>query len=242
MYKINNNIPIRTWKELATKVQQLNFSDKSEAEFLNNLQSLKKLLNNTNVELNDGIRVPSKTCEIGLQTFLQTIYDMGEKYTDVKTAFYDKIHQLSELGIKSAKFEYFDFDKNIYHLCHDDGLQDEKESIKKAYTDGVFKLNGPHDILGRKEYGIDNLCLASYILIYVISKNHASKKCNVEMGKAILTDFTGDLPSVNEVKSLSFPKILVPEQTIEWRDNISLMSMDFQRFNDASTYQKVLKK
>ena len=94
--------PIKVWQEIAYYVQKLNISDCSEDEFKSNVELLKKLLQNTQVRLNEGKRIASSFWEVGLATLLQSIYEIDA--VNKKEEFYEKIEDMQDVGVKKHYF------------------------------------------------------------------------------------------------------------------------------------------
>jgi len=239
MKKITEELSIDTWKYIAYAVQRLNITGNSETEYLENLKKLKKLLSDIDIDLSAG----NPESKVGISTLLQSIYKMDVHSRYKKARFYEKIYQLSDLGVETIQFQPIDFVDSIFCLyktvdrqgCH---------IIKKAYTDGKFSLCQKQGTSG-KYFNIHNIEDANYLLCFSVANNEYIKKqsseSNIVESTAILKNFNGSYPSIEEVKSMSFPKLIVPEQTQEWGNASLELEENFNKFDETkASYQKRL--
>lgn len=222
MYKINSEVPINVWKEIAFKVQTLNFSDGSDTEFAENLKKLSKLLKETKVDLNAGLRNPKTDEKVGLATLLQLIYEITTP-GNVKENFYKQIYTLSDLRIKNIKLDIFGLNTDCVPVYKT--KIEERKIIKKAYTDGVFGLKVSSNELGEKIYNMTNIEVANYILHYYVS-GYKSRGRTYNTS-ANLINFNGKYPSKKEISKLELPKLIVPEQTINYGEFPTEFMLDF---------------
>lgn len=243
--KLYEQIPIDTWKEIAYNVQRLNISDCSDEEFEKNLKQLEKLLRNSNICLENSSREPKEEQEIGLASLLQSIYDIGVESHCKKATFYEKIYELSDLGIQSMEFRPVEFPEGIYDIKSvytkrkiGNGIYIDKEPIQvsKFYTDGQFDLINSHYNRNVTNYevklfDIQNIADANYLLIITLDQDYQN---NIVMRQkeASLKNFNGKFPDREEVMAMRHPKILVPTQVQEWGEQLEQLKEIFKEFDE----------
>lgn len=233
MQKINDKLPIETWKEIAYHVQRLKFSDGREEEFKNNLKMLKELLTTLNLEIIEGSRIPKVEKEIGLSSFLQSIYD-SQMLTFCKSGFYEKIYTLAELGVSEIKYCPICFPSNIQgkKVYYD---KQNKTIIQKFYTDGSFVFQSEAQVRKNDSgttYKIRDLSNASFLLKVSLEKKdiNNNERIKLKSASAYLKGFREDFPSKKEFLSAEFPELQINEQTIAWGEN-PIMKENFDFFD-----------
>lgn len=235
--KLNEYNSIETWKQIAYYVQRLKLKNNDTNSFHKNLMELQKLLENTPISLEIGARVPIHKGEIGLATLLHEIYISNAKHYR-KAGFYEKIYQLSDLKIDKIAFSPLDSDSD--RSFTDLNLVEPifNEYVEKVYTDGSFDLNLMNNN-NTNSYDMNILKEYSYLLKYFLRLPRTLEEKGV-IGLAVLQNFQGIYPSVDEVFSTKQPRVQIPLQTIENGSSIKA-TLQFDRFDiDEASYQKRL--
>lgn len=249
MKKIYESIEIETWKKIAQRVQKLDFSngDCYSSEFTENLKKLKRLLSDLDICLDDLSREPKKEEEIGLASLLQAIYDSDEGKYYKKAHFYEKIYQISELGIQYIEFSPVEFYESNHSIQNIYNEKTNISTIGKFYTDGDFQLKSSAIVTKTKsgyEYTMWGLNNANYVIFTTLLRNWSStnKKAQVELAQAALKNFNGIFPSKEEMMSFEFPELLILEQSGSWDVVGSLTVREkYSGFDDStSDYRKQL--
>lgn len=236
--KLSEYNSIETWKQIAYYVQRLNLKNNDTNSFHENLIKLQKLLQNTPISLEIGARVPTNKEEIGLATLLHEIYATGVGKHYRKANFYEKIYQLSDLRIDKIAFSPLDstLERNFTDLNLVEPMFNEY--VEKIYTDGTFDLNVMNNN-NANSYDINILKEYNYLLKYFLRLPRTLEEAGI-IGLAVLQNFQGNYPSVEEVFSTRQPRVQVPLQTIEDGSSIKA-NLAFDTFDTLeASYQKRL--
>jgi len=236
--KLSEYNSIETWKQLAYYVQRLKLKNNDTNSFHENLIKLKKLLENTQISLEIGARIPKNKEEIGLATLLHEIYATGVGKHYRKANFYEKIYQLSDLRIEKIAFNPLDSasERNFTELNLFEPMFNEY--IEKIYTDGAFDFNIMNNN-NTNSYDMNILKEYNYLLKYFLRLPRTLEETSI-IGLAVLQNFQGIYPSVEEVFSTRQPKVQIPLQTIEDGSSIKA-TLQFDHFNiSKASYQKRL--
>lgn len=236
--KLSEYNSIETWKQIAYYVQRLKLKNNDTNSFHENVMKLQKLLENTPISLETGARVPTHKEEIGLATLLHEIYESGVGKHYRKANFYEKIYQLCDLKIDKIAFSPLDSDleRNFTDLNLVEPIFNEY--VEKVYTDGTFDLNVMNNN-NTNSYDMNILKEYSYLLKYFLRLPKTLEEKGV-IGLAVLQNFQGIYPSVDEVFSTRQPRVQIPLQTIENGSSIKV-TLQFDRFDiDEASYQKRL--
>ena len=246
MRKISESMEIATWKAIAYRVQQLNFEKGTEQEFQENLASLNKILQELGVEGNIGERTPNLADEIGTASLLQSVQDIHVPNNYKKATFYEKIYQLSDLGVQEIEFCPVEFYESYHSVKKVYGEKRDKTTITKCYTDGEFqiteeKIKRAYEL--GNYYTIRNLYNANYILVTELSKSSESKmNVWVEYSQAALKNFNGVYPSKEEIIKFYFPELAVATQSLIWGESPRVKEK-YESFDiEQASYQKSLKR
>ncbi len=242
MKKIYETVEIRTWKKIAYMVQKLKFLDGTEEEFQENLVALNVMLQKLGFEDNIGKREPETANEIGTSTLLHLIQDINVPNHYKNIRFYEKILQLSDLGVELIDFcPVADFSR-----LPDLVKKNLKKSIilQKCYTDGMFQLQET-TIGNTYVYNLHNLRNANYVLITTLKQSLTAKKrysITQKESQVILKNFNGVFPSKKEIMKPEFPELVTSKQSIKWGEPPKTKEK-FETFNsEVPSYQKQLKK
>lgn len=237
--KLSQDLPIETWKNIADKMQQLNFENYSDEVFFKNLISLRGFLKEENVDVGALERSPECIPQIGAASLLQSIYDIKVGIHHKKAAFYENIYALDELGIKTLSFHPIQASYKEFPFLED---TDSIGRIHKILTDGTFILSSSK--YGNKlTYDMSNIENANYLLeISLIKEN---KNVVLHSSKAIIKNFNvmNALPTKEEIEAFSFPKKeIVLQGSLDW-DEIPRVKQTFQTFDkNNSEFAKYLVK
>ncbi len=250
MKKMNEFLGIETWKTIAKRVQKLQISDCSEQEFSKNLKELQGLLSDLDICIEALSRDPQHQNEVGLASLLQAIYNSNRRESLKKDSFYEKIYQLSNLGIQNIRF----LPVEEYYRMKDIVVRDFKgihngENLYKVYTDGTFSLEESLETVRFKKgmeqyrkYHIKDLKNANYIISVEVLKRLSCEKTKLAMASATLKTLDGVFPSQEELMRFSFPELTISKQIIHWGDSIQ-MKEKFDGFDTQNeNYQKQLQK
>jgi len=212
MRNINEKMPITVWTELAYRIQRLKFVENSDEEFSRNILELQKQLSDLNICLEPGKRKPERVEDVGLATLLQDIYFMDSINRCKKAAFYEKIYELSDLGVKNIEFRPVAFYDGISCAYRVIPNADKTEiAIWKTYTDGEFTLQRHRNSAG-EWFSLCDLKDAGYLL-YLKTILYDNKQAIVR-NDAYIRTFDAVFPSVSDVKNDVHPKIDLSSQII----------------------------
>lgn len=244
MRKISESMEIATWKAIAYRVQQLNFADGTEQEFQENLAILNKILQELGIEGNIGKRTPNSADEIGTASLLQSVQDMNVPNNYKKATFYEKIYQLSDLGVQEIEFCPVEFYESYHSVKKVYAKNQNKATITKCYTDGEFqiteeKINRAYEF--GNYYTIRNLCNANYILV---TELYSKSMMNVwiNYSQAALKNFNGIFPSKQEIMRFEFPELAVAKQSLAWGESPRVKEK-YESFDiEQASYQKCLRR
>ena len=234
--KLYDKLSIDVWKLIADKVQLLNIYDFSDWEFNNNLILLSQLLNEVGIYFDFNQRYPNSVDEIGLASLLQEIYN-ANVYSDYKKAnFYEKIYQLSDLGISWIEFRPVDFLREINGISL---IKDEIGNvlgINNYFTDGNFDISYVDEPFNRW-YDIINLENANYVL-NILLKNTDDKIIVDDCG-IILRNFNGVFPNRKDIYDIRYPGLCMYDKFIDGEKHYILKQF-FYPYNDKKSYPKKL--
>lgn len=257
MRKISESMEIATWKAIASEVQKLDFIDGTEKEFQENLERLNKIFRKLGIEENIGKRNPKLAKEIGSASLLQSIQDINVPNDYKKATFYEKIYQLSDLGIQNIEFcpdeMNFLYKRLLVHRCFDE--YHNRLIMGKCYTDSLFALNGGVTLYNLEDkywmdeekrsynYYMELLSQCNYILSVELLKDPDDEEQPVELRESTVTlgTFAGVFPSKEEIMKFSFPELVISKQFVSWGKPIQVKEK-FETFNrEEASYQKRLK-
>lgn len=187
-------ISINSWLELARCVLELNINDKSQEEFDNNIKILKDNLTNISISSKIGKRYSPIMNEIGLSSLLQSIYDIESK-NDARIHFYKQIQELSNLGIKQARYlgSFYSSDD-----CYSLDLFKNSYYLSKVYTDGYFKVRYDQDT---NKYTLYEIRKANYTIDYIL------KNGKMYDNKVNFYTFNGVYPNKAELDNKDLPQL-----------------------------------
>jgi len=223
MKKLYSEISIEIWKRIAYKIQRLKISEFSDDEFKNNVKQLQKLLiddNDIMISLAAKKRVPQNSDEIGLASLLHSIYKASFSKHLAKSDFYEYIYALDDIGVKKMSFNPTGI-INAISLKKSYSDSDEVYYVKKAYTDGKFKLN-EFSINGDEYYDLTNLKDASYLIDVQIHRSIDKGKIDVVNSTAnvMAFDFVHlPLPSKLELFNMDFPELSIEQTKLKWGES-----------------------
>lgn len=190
---------------------------------------LKRLLQNTQVRLNEGKRIASNFWEVGLATLLQSIYEIDA--VNKKEEFYEKIEDMKDVGVKNITL----YGNAMQNICGSIDITSAYEhygtktlQISKEYTDAKFKISTP----GGYDYRFDigNLIGAKYSLYtYVARKN---KRAYIYCADLTIAGFEGyTLPARSEILSFNLPNLKTEDgRIIPWQTTKELVEENYKPF------------
>lgn len=235
MKRLYEQISIETWKKIAARVQNLNISTGSSAEFKFNLKALQKLLSDLDLYLEIGSNKPEYKGQIGLASLLNSVYNTSITLQNSIREFCEYIYILDDLGVESIEYKPINFPNKINtKLEYEDDYLHLQKVINKCYTDGKFKLSRP-DIISYRDYYrylITDIKDASYLLTTKIShqRPYAYKEPQVLESSVVIKNFNGNLPDKKELLNTEFPKLKIHSRKISW-DESPEYSQIFKEYN-----------
>ena len=207
-YNLSEFISIDIWERIALYVQFLDFSNKSDDEFMINLSMLDKALIENGIRFDMGKRSPVNDFQVGLSSILENIYNSYSICNNVKYNFFEQVSLLKKLGVLRVAFREEDFlrDKKLimYSNIQDNFINNMGYSIlNKLYTDASFNLES--DIL---YYYMSNLKDLNYLLdIKLCFSNNRQIIGNIDSFTAVLTCFKGVYTDIDMLLSREYPMI-----------------------------------
>lgn len=229
MRTLSEELPIETWKRIATKIQRLKLEGYTDENFLKNLMLLRGFLEKEMINVGTLERKPKYTPQIGAASLLQSIYDIKVGIHQKKAAFYENIFALDELGIKNISFHPIPTSYEEFPFIEHQGSINR---MHKILTDGNFTLTSSK-YTNRLEYHMSDIKDASYLLELSLIKEN--KTVILHSSKAIIKNFNaGDaLPTKEEITSLSFPKkTILLQDSLDW-DESPRIKQKFETFDKS---------
>lgn len=241
--RLNDKIDINVWKTIADRVQMLNIYDFSDREFMDNLYMLREMVLDLDISVDFLSRYPNSCEDIGLASLLQAIYD-GAVYNDYKKAnFYEKIHQLDDLGVDAVRFCPVDFPTKIENISlFRDEISGETLGINKCFTDGDFRVSYVDEPLNRR-YDLINLRDANYIFNVLLSIDNQYKYAFVKMDdvSVILKNFNGNYPSKESILEVRYPGLCTYYKNIQNDRRQLILKQIYQLYDTrGASYPKKL--
>lgn len=251
MQNLSESLPIETWKIIAHQVQRITLPSKYYFDgyrVRNELTKLKNKLKKLNIDIIDGYsendgNVENK--EAGLLTLLEDICRITTSLNYEQAAFFERIHKLDQIGIKTISYDPFCFKETAYNLkATSHAVKQNGIYIVKNYTDGKFLLSTEKDHNSTKQI-LSNIQDANFILEYglicddeetIIRSAHATiksfKRCNPPCKEEIAKQ---SLP-----KCIQAPAINYQESTQLYQQEFKVVSADDIR--DVIGYPKIREK
>lgn len=237
--KLYDKLSIDVWNVIADSVQLLNIYDFSDWEFYNNLELLNGLLIDKGIYFDFLERYPNKIEDIGLASLLQEIYN-ASVYGDYKKAnFYEKIYQLSDLGLSSIQFLPFDFPNDIKGISLIKNENGEVLGINNCFTDGNFDIGYSDETLDRW-YDIVNLEDANYVL-RVLVNNINGENVISDKSYAILRNFNGEYPSKKDIYDIRYPGLCIYDKFINDEKHYILKQIFYPYSNNRGYFKKLIR-
>lgn len=229
---LSQELSIETWKNIASKVQQLNLENYTETTFNKNLEILEQFLDHIGVNTTSST---NKIHEVTPSDLLQMIYKIKESIPKKKAVFYENIYALEELGIKTITLQPIP----IYNVVNDISTSiGDPSYMKKCLTDGSFIL--AHDSsTSPTTYSMLDIEDAQFLLNISLVKSE--NKIHMDTAHAIIKNFgpISHFPSKEEVMRFQYPKKMTVEQSLlEWEEYPRVKEV-FDPFNkETSQFQK----
>ncbi len=216
---------ITSWMMLAESVQKLNLSEKTEEEFRDNLKILVELLEETEISQDIGNLKATSPKEIGLANLLYTMYKTPSK--NAQENFYHQIESLKKIGVEEIQFLNGSF--HTITSCEGIGIHEQPPIYAKTYTDGFFTVNNYYNY--SHLYSMENLHGANYYIDMSLKVENGKEK--LEKSVAILENFNGRYPSLEEIMDLRLPMLDSDGEIVEWKKTDKEVNQHFK------TYRKI---
>ena len=211
------------WRKIAESVQKLNFDEKTEEEWKDNLKRLTIMLEDTEIDPEIGKIETTLPKEIGLANLLHAIYKINTK--NIKEEFYNQIENLNKIGVEEIQFLNGSF--HTITSCEGIGIHQNPTIYAKTYTDGFFTISNYYNY--SHLYSMENLHGANYYIDMSL-KVEASKE-KIEKSVAILENFNGVYPSKEEIMDLRLPMLEEGENIVEWKKTDKEVRQHFKTFS-----------
>ena len=186
-----------------------------------NLATLVTRFSKLGYSIQKGNRRPTNETEVGIQSFLQSIYDSIDRSGVDSLA--KTVTALEMLGIENIKYCPYNITTEMI-----------LKPMEKLYTDGTFMYRHMATV---NCYDIDNLTFNKYLL--KVNKN-PDYTVNVEDSYAILRtlDIVDDLPNVDELALLEYPLVMpIVKEPIEWGASYPAREV-FNKFDQNKEFQE----
>lgn len=210
MKRITDELPIKTWKEIVEIVLKTNASILSIKNFDLNLEIIKKFITDLDICADD----------IRLSMFLKIVYETKGYWDISKLDFREYIQKLEMLGVKNITFNpsMFPTASNEYLELEENGLHNYKR-VSKYYTDGKFKLYKPKTVTFYRDnfrYKMEEIKDASFLIYTNILHEvpYMEKEPVILESNAIIKDFNGKLPSMEDVINVKYPRLNIHSRKI----------------------------
>lgn len=232
MRNIRGKMPITMWMELAYRIQRLKFTENSDEEFNRNIEKLQKQLSDLNICLEAKEREPKSIEDVGLATLLHDIYSLDVSSRCKKAAFYEKIYELYDLGIKNIEFRpvaFYDGISCAYKVVPN--AENNETTIWKTYTDGKFNLQRHHGSSG-EWFSLCDLKDADYLL-HLKTLLCDNKQIFVRADAYVRT-FDTVFPCVSEVRNDVHPSLILQSRCVTTEMNKFLASSGHEGFDSEN--------
>lgn len=236
MKRITDELPIKTWKDIAEIVLKTNASKLSIKDFDLNLAIIKKFITDLDIYVDD----------IRISTFLKTVYETKGYWNVSKFDFTEYIQKLEMLGVKNIEFNPYNFPTiaSNYLELEENSLRNYTR-ISKYYTDGKFKLYKPTVTFYRDNfrYKMEEIKDASFLIYTNILHEvpYSEKEPVILESNAIVKDFNGILPSMEDVINVKYPRLNIHSRKIDWCDS-PVYSEIYKEFTHEEFQNKQTKK
>lgn len=231
MKKLSEDLSIETWKNIAIKIQQLNFESYTNENFMKNLILLRGILAEEHIDIGPLERHPKYTPQIGAASLLQSIYEIKVGIHHKKAAFYENIYAFDELGVKNLSFHPIQTSYERYPFIEQKGSMCR---VHKLLTDGNFILSSSK-YTNKIEYHMSDIKDANYLLELSLIKDN--KDVLLHSSKAIIKNFNmlEQLPEKKEVEKFSFPKKeILLQKSLDW-DETPRTKQEFTKFDKENS-------
>lgn len=241
--RLYERISIDTWKRIADRVQKLNIYDNSSEEFNWNLEELRRMVSDLEISLDYGMRYPGAVEDIGLVSLLEGIYS-SNVYMDYKKAnFYEKIHQLDEIGIPSIEFRPAGFIDRVEGISvFKNSITGEAVGVRKCFTDGEFRIAYPDNPMD-DVYGLYDLKEDNYLINVLVELDTSSMNPVVNPSEtyAILRNFNGEYPNKESIEEIRYPGLCTYYKNLDDGRRQLILKQIFYKFDTRNAkYSKKL--
>ena len=251
MQNLQESLSIETWKIIAHQIQRISLPSKYYFDgyrVRNELEKLKRKLLSYNIDIIDGYsendgNIENK--EAGLLTLLEDICKITTSLNYEQAAFFERIHKLDQIGIKTISYNPFYFKQSAYNLkgkSHIEGVSGIY--IVKNYTDGKFLLSTEKDLNSEKQT-LSNIQDANFILEYGLICDE--EQTVVRNAHATIKSFKNcNPPCRSEIEKHSFAKC-IESPAIDYQESTKLYQQDFKiltadDIRDVIGYPKIREK